>query len=112
MSLKEQVNVFDAFLPKEVVHGQPTVKTILENTRHTPRDLIQAMRRIAEMSRGPIATEREVLAALRNYSVDYMIREIKDELCGLVPQEEAERSLQLLSMCGFPKLWPRLSRNY
>ena len=58
------------------------------------------MNRIKELSTGPAAEEREVLAALRKYSVDYLLPEIRDELCGLLPQEDAERALQLLGMMG------------
>ncbi len=100
LSLHSSVDVFSQLLPGSVVGGQPTVKTILENTRHTPRDVIQLMNRVRDHSRGASANAPAVMSGLRKYSEDYLLPEMRDELCGIMPMADTEKALQLLSLQG------------
>lgn len=98
--LGKPVDVFKTFLPSTIIGGQPTVKTLLDNTRHTPRDFIQLLNRIRDSTRGASPTVPSVLSALRTYSFDYLLPEIRDEMCGLVPAPDADHALQALGILG------------
>jgi hypothetical protein len=99
MSLGSRISVFEQLLPPKVF-DQPTVKVLFENTRHTPRDLIQLLNRIRSLSTTPVASESTVKAAIRKYSEEYLLPEMRDELCGLVALEDVDRSFRLLGAMG------------
>jgi hypothetical protein len=99
VSLHRPVDVFRDLLP-ETVFGRPTTNVVLDHTRHLPRDMVQLMNRIKEHSHAPTATEENVKAALRRYSDDYLVPEIRDEVSNLPGSEGASETLQVISMLG------------
>lgn len=95
-SLKREVDIFQEFLPSEIRSGDPTVKTLLDNTRYRPRDFIHLLKNIQEHTKGAIPTVGEVWNGLRTYSLNYLIEEITDELSGYLTPEEIDNSIKLL----------------
>ncbi len=94
--LKREVDIFQEFLPSEIRHGDPTVKTLLDNTRYRPRDFIQLLKNIQDHTKGATPTVGEVWDGLRTYSLNYLIGEITDELSGYLTPEEIDNSIKLL----------------
>lgn len=77
------------FFP-DYVSGRPTWQFLLENTRHTPRDFLQLLKYIQEASgEGPIQ-QNQVLSGSRNYSQNYFLGEIRDEIGGYLSSAEVE----------------------
>lgn len=102
ISLKRQVDVFKEFLPHEI-EGISTAKLLFDNTRHTPRDIIQIMNKIKTSSHRDRPSKNDVLNGLRQYSDDYFIHEIKDEMTGFMTREEIENVLNVLMSMGTTK---------
>ena len=96
LSLNREVDVFKEFLPYTIRHGTPTVKILLDNTRHTPRDIIQLLNRIQEHTKGVNPTYNEINNGIRTYSFDYLVPEIRDELDGYLKPDEIEHTVKLL----------------
>lgn len=100
ISLKKDVDVFEEFFPEEISYGN-TIKIILENTRHTPRDIIQLLNEIQNHTkRNNNPTRDNILNGLRTYSIDYFVGEIKDELTGFLKRDEVENTIQILGTMG------------
>lgn len=77
--------------------GRSGVQSVLlDHTRQTPRDFIQLLRRIQRFTKGEKPTHDEVIAGLRRYSIEYFLPELKDELAGYVPREDADAGFQLM----------------
>lgn len=56
---------------------------LLENTRHTPRDLVNLLSYVQEASvDGEVISPKEINKAVKKYSVEYFWPEIEDELDG------------------------------
>ncbi len=72
-------DMFSSFFP-EKYHNQPTWQALLEYTRHTPRDFMQLLNKIQHYTSGNIVTTNNIEQGLKNYSIDYFLPEIKDEL--------------------------------
>lgn len=99
VSLGVPVDLFEVLLPP-TLYGQPTEKILFENTRHIPRDLIQLMNRVKDYSHSPVVPELALLNALRKYSEDYLVPEVKDEVAHLPDTEGALEAIQLIAMLG------------
>ena len=74
-------DVFRKFFPTKI-QGQSTSERLLDQTRHTPRDLLQLLKIIQKQvdSTGPIS-EAQVLSGIADYSDTYM-RDDVDEVLG------------------------------
>lgn len=96
-SLGKDVDISKDLLPTSIRKRDPTIKTLLENTRNTPRDIIQLLNKIQQFARSERATKNEVDNGLRVYSLEYLIPEIKDELDGFLPTEEINLTIELLT---------------
>lgn len=100
ISLNRDVDVFDEFFPKEISYGS-TIKVLIENTRHTPRDIIQLLNEIQKHTKKRKNPTRDnIYNGLRTYSIDYFVGEIKDELTGFLKRDEVENIIQLLGTMG------------
>ena len=78
-----------------------TTRFLLELTRHTPRDFITLLNYIqgyAEES-APVSSSH-ILSAVRSYSVDYFVPEIKDELHGYLTPNQIDNLIALFSGLG------------
>lgn len=88
-------DVFKTFFPSEI-RGKTAIQFLLENTRHTPRDFIQMLRSIQKFSNVMFLTEDNILSGLGEYSVNYFLPEIKDEITGYINLDKFEIFLQCL----------------
>lgn len=88
-------DVFKTFFPSEI-KGKKTIQFLLENTRHTPRDFIQMLRAIQKFSNERALTVDNILSGLGEYSVNYFLPEIKDEITGYINPDKFEIFLQCL----------------
>jgi hypothetical protein len=96
LAVGREADIFVEFLPASVLNGDPTYRTILENTRHLPRDLIILLNKIKDHSKRVKPLTSDVLNALREYSVDYLYPEIRDELTGFLEPEEVSKVFSLI----------------
>jgi hypothetical protein len=101
-SLGEAVNVFDAFLPPKL-NGRPIRRALLDYTRHLPRDVLQLMKSLQKFAR-PGQREKlssgQVMSGVREYSNDYFLHELQDELHGYLEPSDVENSISLLGSLG------------
>lgn len=95
-------DVFREYFPARV-DGLPSAKAILDLTRHTPRDLVQLMCSIQKFAGGSDRADRrmltrdQILNGMREYSIDYLFPEIKDELVGVGSPSEIAAIFSLIS---------------
>jgi hypothetical protein len=103
-SLGRDVNVFDEFFPSQV-DSRATRTVILDHTRHTPRDLVQLLRKIQEYGAGEdTVTTRHVKGGLRLYSTEYFVPELRNELAGYLDADDVDKALMLLTSMHRPRL--------
>ena len=92
------MDLIDAYLPSRV-QDQPIRKYLLDRTRHLPRDFLQLLKAIQVVAgnrRGRIS-ELPVIAGARNYSRDYLLPEIRDEVAGHFVSEERQAGFDALA---------------
>ncbi|MFZ2471257.1 MAG: toll/interleukin-1 receptor domain-containing protein [Methanothrix sp.] len=94
-SLKRDINIFQNFLP-ETIYNDSTVKTLLDNTRCRPRDIIMLLNYIKENTKGSVPTKGEIKNSIKIYSNNYFLPEIKDEVAGFLSSEEFDKIISLL----------------
>lgn len=99
-SLKRNVDVFSEFLPRDV-NGRESRKEVLDQTRHTPRDLVQLFGYLQRFTRkrGSL-TPKVVRSGFRAYSIDYFLPEVRNELHGYLSASEIPKVEQLLTEVG------------
>lgn len=95
VSLGEKVDIFEDFLPKKVANKE-TYKFILDHTRHIPRDIICLMCEIQSAYRQNMQ-DRQFYDAVNKYSADYFYGEVRDELVGIMDEEEIRIIFKLIS---------------
>jgi len=91
-SIKTFIDLFDC----RSVYGKPPVQAILENTRHRPRDMLQAMKHIQQVTTTKKVLEPHVEAGLKQYAKAYFVPELKNELSGFLRKEEIAYALTLI----------------
>jgi hypothetical protein len=104
-SLSRDVNVFDEFFPSRVDNRQMR-RLLLEHTRHLPRDALQlmkSMQRFAPPHHAGRLTVDQVMSGIRDYSNDYFLPELRDELHGYLDPAEIDTSVKLLASLGSPR---------
>jgi hypothetical protein len=69
---------------------------LLTFTRHTPRDIIQLMKKIQKYSSTGKIQQEQIIKGTRSYSTDYFIGEIRDELVGYLSDNDIDRVVDLL----------------
>ncbi len=97
--MKRNIDVMKEFLPP-TVNGRETFRYLLDNTRFTPRDIIQVMNYIQNVSFAKGASERTIKDGLNAYSDNYFLMEIKDSLVGMISNEDIESAFKALSLIG------------
>jgi len=94
------IDVFATFLPPSLdVYSKVSnlQEQLLENTRHTPRDMIMLFKHLQDYSgENQPMTRHQVMNALTAYSRDYLQPEIIDELNGYLDVEHVRMAIQLL----------------
>lgn len=86
------------YLPAKI-SGESTIKSLLDFTRHTPRDFLQLLECVqdfADPAPGVISRDA-VEKGMRKYSIEYFLPEIRDELVGVGTATETEEMIALLS---------------
>ncbi|MXX87895.1 MAG: hypothetical protein F4213_12640 [Boseongicola sp. SB0677_bin_26] len=89
-SLGESVDLFDEFFPDSIEgNGRQIETTLLDMTRHTPRDFLRLLHYIQQFctKTGEIPID-EINSGMREYSIRYFMPEIRDELSGYFKAEE------------------------
>jgi len=106
----ENIDIFNAFFPKDVNHTDPA-DFLLERTRHTPRDFIQLLNHLKPFYQRRTFTHSQILSGIRQYSVEYFLPEIWDELAGYVLREHFDIFLGTVgSLRRRVNTYPRLLR--
>ena len=89
-------NLFEELLPPKY-EDQPTIQTLLEYTRHTPRDFLQLLKKIQEYCDEPTVSIQAIEKGIKKYSMNYFLPEIRDELVGYLENDQIEAFVHLLS---------------
>lgn len=69
---------------------------ILENTRHVPRDIVMLLNSLQGFSGEGVLTSSQIASGLAQYSKNYFIPEILDELDGYVSSEQITHFMRLV----------------
>jgi hypothetical protein len=103
IGLQKEINIFEQYFPSKIFRRDRAVKTILDHTRNTPRDLIQLLKIIQDVNKHTTKlTPEGIKLALKEYSENYFVREIKDELTGFIDNTKVDLLIDLLmSMNSF-----------
>jgi hypothetical protein len=103
-SLGRETDVFGEFFPPQV-SDRDTRTLVLDHTRHIPRDLVQALRKLQQHSGDATRlTARQVSSGLRAYSIEYFIPELRNELAGYLEPDDIDKSLTLLTSLHRPRI--------
>ncbi|MDG4721375.1 MULTISPECIES: P-loop ATPase, Sll1717 family [Thalassospira] len=101
ISLDREVDVFKEFFPTSLGSGHKSPEEfLLDTTRHTPRDFLTLLNYIQDQTKGDNPTRDEIYDAIRHYSEDYFVPEIKDELFGYASSNQIEELIDALSKLG------------
>ena len=73
-------DMFEKFFPRSISSGE-----VLDYTRHTPRDFLQLLVSIQKNCTGPTVSKKDFEKGVADYSIEFFIPEIKDEMAGYVP---------------------------
>jgi hypothetical protein len=98
LASEEAIDVFATYLPATLkADGTGDIRAqILENTRHVPRDIIMLFKNLQGYSGEQVMTPSQITSGLAQYSRDYFIPEILDELDGYISGEQIQRFMRLL----------------
>ena len=103
-SLHRKLDVFNEYLPPRV-ENRDIRRYLLDHTRHTPRDLLQLLKRIqAHAGTVPRLSANQVKTGVRDYSSNYFIAELRNELAGYLPDIDVDRAITLLTSFTSPRL--------
>lgn len=91
-------DLFEDYFPDKI-RGKLSSKFLLEQTRHTPRDLLRLLHYIQLVGpeRGRIPQDK-VLSGVRSYSINYFLAEIRNELAGFLPTDDIDAGMATLSL--------------
>lgn len=89
-------SIFDTFFPAQI-EGKNVLSFLLDMTRHTPRDFLQLLSHIQKFDSNGKISVANILSGLRDYSINYFLPEIRDELVGYVTPEDIDNTIRILS---------------
>ena len=69
---------------------------LLDLTKDTPRDFLQLLNKIQNFSTNRTISREDLLNGVRQYSIEYFLPEIRDELHGYVEMEDVDLILDLI----------------
>jgi hypothetical protein len=103
-SLQRKFDVFDEYLPAKV-NDRAIRRYLLDHTRHTPRDLLQLLRRL-QVNKGSLEplTPAQVKSGVRDYSNNYFIGELRNELAGYLEEGHIDHAITLLTSFSSPRI--------
>jgi hypothetical protein len=95
--------IFQQYFPNPLRVGRrnnSTLRYLLDFSRHTPRDFLQLLKYIQQSApESGRLSDDHVLNGIRNYSRDYFVPEIKNELSGPLATDEVALLWSLLGTC-------------
>ncbi|MCZ2807594.1 hypothetical protein O2W18_21010 [Modestobacter sp. VKM Ac-2983] len=113
---REIGNIFADYLPRYITRSGrrvQTLRTLLEHTRHTPRDFLQLLNNIGAVvstagsgTTSGLVNATRVNRGLSRYSKDYFAGEIQDEVWGHLQQAERDNIVPLLTAIGRQRFSP------
>lgn len=77
-------DMFNFFFPSKYQRDD-TPSALLELTRHTPRDFMQLLVSIQKCCSGNKVSFDDIKKGIADYSIEYFLPEIKDEMAGYIP---------------------------
>lgn len=89
-------DVIGDFFPARYL-GNDIYSSLLEMTRHTPRDFLQLLISIQEHCTNGGVDKKAIEEGIKAYSSDYFLPEIKDEMAGYVQYDAIDRIVNILS---------------
>ena len=95
-SLGQNIGMFRDFFPR-IIEGRRADLALLDMTRHTPRDFLRLLSHIQQYSRGSgRIAEAAIKSGIRNYSIQYFLPEMRDELSGYATSSEVSALVNAL----------------
>lgn len=88
-------DMFNTFFPRKY-EGKEVKQYLLDMTRHTPRDFLRLLTYIQKQSKAYV-DEEAIKKGINEYSSEYFIPEIKDEMTGYIPYDLIDSIINLLS---------------
>ncbi len=85
IAVGEEVDIFEKWFPRHI-DGEDAAHFLLDLTRHTPRDFVQLLNHIKPYFQSERLSREEVLSGARDYSMNYFLPEIRDELVGYIEE--------------------------
>ena len=92
----EITDMFRTFFPPKF-NNKDVRSSLLEMTRHTPRDFLQLLKKIQNDCQQETVTVKNIEKGIKEYSCEYFLPEINDELVGYIPSEYIECLFHFLS---------------
>lgn len=89
-------DTFEAFFPK-TYDRKPIYNALLDFTRHTPRDFVELMNFIQKQCQGCTVTQKNIKDGIKEYSLEYFIQEIRDEMAGYISNDDSDLIIKCLS---------------
>lgn len=89
-------DVIKKFFPNKY-NNNDIYSTLLEMTRHTPRDFLQLLKSIQEHCDSSMVDKKAIDEGIKLYSSDYFLPEIKDEMAGYIPYDKIDPIINILS---------------
>lgn len=95
LAFDQETDLFTEFFPKKIFR-RGSLRIFLDTTRHTPRDFLQLLKYIQSNCAETKPSIKAVRAGLRQYSVEYFLPEIIDELEGYASAAEVKEFFQIV----------------
>jgi energy-coupling factor transporter ATP-binding protein EcfA2 len=95
-SLQRECDVIGEYFTRQI-KGRPIEKSLLDMTRHTPRDFLQLLNHMQEFYQSPMLREQNITSGMREYSIKYFLPEIRDELSGYAQPIEIDQIIRALA---------------
>ena len=89
-------DVFKEFFPQKY-NNINIYSALLDYTRHTPRDFIQLINYIQQNCDSENVTKTAITKGIKNYSTDYFLPEISNELSGYLPSVAIQPVFNVIS---------------
>lgn len=89
-------DLFDEFFPSDY-RGHDIRSEMLGFTRFTPRDLLQLLVSIQNRCTAPRVSAETMEKGLADYSLEYFLPEIKDEMAGYLPFDSIDAIMEILA---------------
>lgn len=80
--------------------GKDTLDYVLDNIIYRPRDILQFFIEAQKYYKRRPLTEADIQSVLKNYSIDYFLDALKDELTGFFPNDFVTKLPSILSKMG------------